>query len=95
MTTLVWILGALCIVSGLTAIGLGLSLTTEQWRKAKRVHRIQSTALLSMPEGWGPWFAQGFFDMTVATRFTTTAALFVCWMILGIWIASIGLRLAW
>ena len=92
---LISILGALCVVSGLTAMGVGLVLSKARLERIRRVQRSQHVLLSVMPEGWGAWFFQGFADMTIGAGALSAIALLAFWIALGMWIAGIGIRLAW
>jgi len=76
-------------------MGIGLTLSKARLQHVKRVQRSRLALLAGMPEGWGAWFFQGFADMTVSAGALSAVGILVFWIALGMWIASVGIRLAW
>ena len=89
------IVSLLCSGGGFIAISLGVLLARDHLRRARRLHRKTGLIHAAMPEGWGSWFFQGFADLTAGTRWAVAACLLVFWMIVGIGLVSVGVRLAW
>jgi hypothetical protein len=89
-----WLVGLFSILSGLTAIGTGSILATLRFRKLLKTHARRTRLLALHADGWGSWFARGFTDMTLGTRLLQTSVMLAAWILLGAWLAGLGLQLA-
>ena len=89
-----WLVGLFCITSGLTAIGTGVILTVLRLKRLFKAHARRTRRLSLLGEGWGPWFSKGFTDMTLGTRLITASVMLAAWILLGAWLAGLGLQLA-
>jgi hypothetical protein len=89
-----WLIGIICLASGVTAVATGLLLTTHRVRRIRRSHARRAQLFAAKADGWDVWFAQGFADMMVGTHLVVAGATLLAWILLGAWLTGLGLRVA-
>ena len=88
------VMSGLVIVTGLTATSVGVLAATHRLRAASRAYRKTETLYAAMPDGWGSWFLGGFSSLTVWTHWLLAAIALTGWVLAGVFLMSLGLRLS-
>lgn len=88
-----WVPSLLCLVGGLTSVSTGVVIATGRLQRLRQLRIRRHRALAQLPDGWGTWFARGFADLTGASGVLSALGVLLFWVGLGVWLASVGLRL--
>jgi len=88
-----WVVGSLTILTGLTAVGVGMAVATRSLASARRVYRRTTSRSSATLEAWGAWFVGGFSGMTMGIRWLYAVALWLGWTAAGIGLVGLGVRL--
>ncbi len=84
---------AVCLISGIVAMGLGIVLSRAHLRQVARANRKHGLVHAAMPDGWGVWFFQGFADVTMGTRWAVALAILLAWSGVGLGLITVGMGL--
>jgi hypothetical protein len=88
-----WVVGSLTILTGLTAIGVGMAVAIRSLDSARRVYRRTASRSAATLEAWGAWFVGGFSGLTMGIRWLYAVALWLGWTAAGIGLIGLGIRL--
>ena len=89
------LVSGLVVVTGLTALGVGVAAAASRLRGADRAYRKTEMLYAGMPEGWTSWFLGGFSTLTAGTHWLRAMAALVGWMAAGALLIGLGLALFW
>ena len=88
-----WVAGSLTILTGLTAVGVGMAVAARSLASARRVYRKTAAHSAATLEAWGSWFLGGFSGMTMGIRWLYAVALWLGWAAAGVGLIGLGIRL--
>ena len=89
------VVSGLAIMMGVISACIGTMWAATRLRAAGRAYRKTETLYAAMPDGWSSWFLGGFSGLTVGAGWFRAAAAWVVWMVAGLGLIALGLRLFW
>jgi hypothetical protein len=80
----------LAVITGLIAVGVGVSAAVSRIREALRAYHKTATLYAAMPDGWLSWFLGGFSEVTIGVRYLRATAILVWWAATGLCLIALG-----
>ena len=90
-----WVVSGLAIVIGMISACIGTVWAAHRLRTVGRAYRKTATLYATMPDGWSSWFLGGFSELAVGAGWFRAAAAWIVWMVAGLGLIGLGLRLFW
>jgi len=86
-------MGALVVMMGLLAIGVGITLARSRLHATHRNYQRTTALATTLAEGWNGWFVGGFSGMTLGLRWLLIAVTAGAWALAGIGLIGFGIQL--